>query len=140
VYDPIWSTCQELDMAVAVHSGSSPRDITMSSGMLPIFATEAWFFAARPLWLMIWGGVFEHFPDLKFAITENAAWWLPDILTTMDDAWVGTHSTLKFGDVYKQALPEKPSFYFHRNCFLGPDERPRDRASPRDRRRQHHLG
>src|SRR3954447_8821967 len=56
MYDPIWATCQELQMVVAVHSGGSPRDISMSSGMLPIYATEAWFFAARPLWLMIWGG------------------------------------------------------------------------------------
>lgn len=134
VYDPIWSTCQERGMTVAIHSGGTPRDINISSGMIPIFATEAWFFAARPLWLMIWGGVFERFPDLKLAITENGAFWVPDMLMTMDDAWVGTHSTLKFGDAYREALSEKPSFYFKRNCFVA------TQMSVREIPRRHEIG
>jgi predicted TIM-barrel fold metal-dependent hydrolase len=119
VYDPVWAVCQELDLTVAVHSGGCPRDISLSSGLLPIYASEAWFFAARPMWLMIWGGVFERFPDLKLAITENGAFWVPEMLRTMDDGYAGTHSTLKFGSAYQDALPEKPGFYFHRNCFIG---------------------
>jgi predicted TIM-barrel fold metal-dependent hydrolase len=118
VYDPVWATCEERKMAIAVHSGGTPRDVSPMAGMLPIMTTEAWFFAARPLWQMIWGGVFERFPDLKLAITENAAWWLPDILGRMDSAWLGNHSTKKFDNAYRAALPEKPSFYFQRNCFL----------------------
>ena len=134
MYDPVWAACEELGMAVAVHSGGSPRDITPGSGTLPIFATEAWFFAARPLWVMIWGGVFERFPNLKLAVTENAAWWLPDILSSMDDLWTGVHGTLKFGSVFREALPEKPSFYFHRNCFLG------TQMSANEIARRHEIG
>ena len=118
LYDPVWATCQELGMAVTVHSGGSPRDISFGPGILPIYSCEAWFFAARPLWSMIWGGVFERFPDLRFVVTEDGAWWAPDMLSRLDEAWIGTHSTLKFGDAYQTALKEKPSFYFHRNCFL----------------------
>jgi predicted TIM-barrel fold metal-dependent hydrolase len=118
-YDAVWATCQELGMPITVHSGGSPRDITVGPGALPIYAVEAWFFAARPLWSLIWGGVFERFPELKFAVTEDGAWWAPDILQRMDEQWAGFHATLKFGDTYRQALPEKPSFYFRRNCFLG---------------------
>ena len=118
VYDPVWATCQELGMAVTVHSGGSPRDISFGPGILPIYSCEAWFFAARPLWSMIWGGVFERFPDLRFVVTEDGAWWAPDMLSRLDEAWIGTHSTLKFGDAYQTALKEKPSFYFNRNCFL----------------------
>jgi predicted TIM-barrel fold metal-dependent hydrolase len=70
------------------------------------------------MWLMIWSGVFERFPDLKLAVTEDGAFWVPELLRTMDDGYVGTHSTLKFGSAYQDALPEKPSFYFHRNCFI----------------------
>ena len=83
---------------------------------------------------MIWSGVFERFPDLKLAITENGAFWVPDMLTTMDEAWVGTHSTLKFGDVYREALPEKPSFYFNRNCFIA------TQMSAREIPRRHEIG
>jgi predicted TIM-barrel fold metal-dependent hydrolase len=134
MYDPVWATCEDLQMAVTVHSGGSPRDITLGAGILPIFATEAWFFAARPLWLMIWGGVFERFPNLKLAVTENAAWWLPDMLTSMDELWRGVHGTLKFGSVFREALPKEPSFYFHRNCFLG------TQMSAREIVRRHDIG
>jgi predicted TIM-barrel fold metal-dependent hydrolase len=118
VYDSVWATCEERKITIAVHSGGTPRDVSAAAGMLPIMTTEAWFFAARPLWQMIWGGVFERFPSLKLAITENAAWWLPDILGRMDSAWIGNHSTKKFDNAYRAALLEKPSFYFERNCFL----------------------
>ena len=118
-YDPVWATCQERGLAVTVHSGGSPRDIAVAAGALPIYSSEAWFFAARPLWSLIWGGVFQRFPDLKFAVTEDGAWWLPDMLDRCDEQWKGLHATLKFGDTYRQALPEAPSFYFRRNCFLG---------------------
>lgn len=118
-YDPVWATCQERGLAVTVHSGGSPRDISIAAGALPIYSSEAWFFAARPLWSLIWGGVFERFPDLKFAVTEDGAWWLPDLLDRFDEQWTGMHATLKFGDTYRKALPEPPSFYFRRNCFLG---------------------
>lgn len=119
VYDPVWATCQDLGMAVTVHSGGSPRDVTMGAGMLPIMSTEAWFFAVRPLWMLIWGGVFERFPDLKFAVTENGMWWAPHTVERMDRLYQGHHATLKFGDAYREALPEKPSFYFDRNCYVG---------------------
>jgi predicted TIM-barrel fold metal-dependent hydrolase len=119
IYDPFWSTCQDLGLVIAIHSGGTPRDVSMAPGMLPILSSEAWFFAARPMWQMIWGGVFERFPDLKLALTEDGAWWLPGMLGRMDDAWIGTHSTLKFESAYREALPEKPSFYFNRNCYLG---------------------
>jgi predicted TIM-barrel fold metal-dependent hydrolase len=134
MYDPLWAVCQERELVVAIHSGGTPRDVSLSTGLIPIFATEAWFFAARPLWLMIWSGVFERFPDLKLAVTENGAFWVPDMLQTMDEAWIGTHSTLKFGDVYRDAIPEKPSFYFDRNCFIA------TQMQPREMLRRHEIG
>jgi predicted TIM-barrel fold metal-dependent hydrolase len=118
-YDKVWAACQERGLAVAVHSGGSPRDITAGPGALPIYSVEAWFFAARPLWSMIWGGVFERFPDLTFAITEDGSWWVPELMARMDEQWTGLHATLKFGNTFREALPQPPSFYFKRNCFLG---------------------
>ena len=118
-YDAVWATCQERGLAITVHSGGSPRDITVGPGTLPIYSSEAWFFAVRPLWSMIWGGVFERFPELTFAITEDGAWWVPDLMARVDEQWEGFHATLKFGNAFHDALPERPSFYFRRNCFVG---------------------
>jgi len=117
VYDEVWATCQERNLCVTVHAGGTPGDVS-GTNALPVFSAEAWFFAARPLWSLIWGGVFERFPDLKFAVTEDGGWWKPGMFTQMDMQWEGLHTTLKFGDTYRLALPEKPSFYFDRNCFI----------------------
>jgi predicted TIM-barrel fold metal-dependent hydrolase len=134
VYDPVWAVCQERGLAVTVHSGGSPRDVTVGPGALPIYASEAWFFAARPLWSLIWGGVFERFPGLTFAVTEDGAWWVPDMLARMDEQWHGFHATLKFGTTYREALPEPPSAYYRRHCFVGAGMNPHEIA------RRHEIG
>ncbi len=63
-YDPVWSACESNGMVVHVHSGGASRDIAVEApGLIAIYATEAWWWAARPLWVMLWGGVFERHPD-----------------------------------------------------------------------------
>ena len=77
--------------------------------MLPIYASEAGWWAARPLAVLIWGGVFERHPDLMYSMAENGAWWVPDLIRKMDEKWVGGHNTRKFGDAFRQGLSMKPS-------------------------------
>ena len=43
-------------------------------------------------------------PNLRFAITEDGAWWLPDIVERMDEKWVGGHNTRKFGSLFRDAV------------------------------------
>ena len=76
---------------------------------------------ARPLWVMLLGGVFERFPTLRLAITENGAWWVPDVIERADDKYMGTnHNVLKMGEnAFRDVLTMKPSEYFERNCWVG---------------------
>ena len=32
---------------------------------------------------------FDRHPHLRFTVTEDGAWWLPDIVDRMDEKWVG---------------------------------------------------
>lgn len=118
VYDPIWATCQDLGMVVHTHSGAGPADYGLGPGMMAIYASEAYWWAARPLWVLIWAGVFERFPGLQYVVAENGAWWAPDILGKMDEKYVGGHNTAKMGDAFRETLRMKPTEYFDRNCFL----------------------
>jgi predicted TIM-barrel fold metal-dependent hydrolase len=120
VYDVIWSACVAHDLPVHTHSGAGPTDYGMPSpGMIGIYSAEAWWWAARPLWVLILGGVFERHPELRFVVAENGAWWVPDIMERLDGKWIGDHNTRKFGDgVFREGLPLKPSDYFNRNCWL----------------------
>lgn len=117
-YEPIWQTCAELGMVLHTHSGAGPADYGIGPGMMAIYATEAYWWAARPLWVLLWAGVFERHPDLKYVIAENGAWWAPDILHKSDEKWIGGHNTAKLGNAFREQLIMKPSEYFHRNCFL----------------------
>ncbi len=118
VYEPVWATCAELGMVLHTHSGAGPADYDVGPGFLPIYATEAWWWAARPLWVLLWSGVFERHPGLRYVIAENGAWWVPDQIQKMDEKYHGGHNTKKFGDVFRQQLSMPPSAYLDRNIFL----------------------
>jgi predicted TIM-barrel fold metal-dependent hydrolase len=118
-YEPVWSACEDLGLVVHVHSGGASRDVTPGPGMIATFATEAWFWAARPLWILLWSGVFDRHPGLRFALTEDGAWWVPGIVKRMDEKWVGGHNTAKLGDAFTRHTKRRPSEYFGTNVFLG---------------------
>jgi predicted TIM-barrel fold metal-dependent hydrolase len=117
-YDAVWSACEEAEMVLHTHSGAGPSDYPLGPGFVPIYATEAWWWAARPFWVLLLSGVFERHPDLKYSIAENGAWWVPDLVKRMDEKYVGGHNTRKFGEIFKVDLSMKPSEYVDRNCFF----------------------
>jgi predicted TIM-barrel fold metal-dependent hydrolase len=118
-YDPLWALTEELELVLHTHSGAGPSDITGGRGLGPIYATEAGWWAGRPLHVLIWAGVFERYPRLKYSMAENAAFWVPDTIRKMDEKWYGYHNTKKMGSLFRDALPNPPRFYLDRNCFFG---------------------
>ncbi len=118
-YEPLWALAADLELVVHTHSGAGPTDISLGPGMMAIYTSEAGWWAGRPLVVMLWAGIFERHPSLKFSMAENGAWWVPDVIRKMDEKWVGGHNTRKFGDLYRQDLTMKPSDYLDRNCFFG---------------------
>ncbi len=118
-YEPVWSACADLGLVLHVHSGGASRDVTPGPGMIASYATEAWFWAARPLWLLLWSGAFDRHPELKFSLTEDGAWWVPGIVKRMDEKWVGGHNTAKLGNAFREHVGRRPSEYFGTNVFLG---------------------
>jgi predicted TIM-barrel fold metal-dependent hydrolase len=117
-YEPVWTVLEELGMVLHTHSGAGPADYDIGPGFMAIYATEAYWWAARPLWVLLWSGVFERHPNLRYVIAENGAWWLPDIVAKMDEKYIGGHNTKKLGNVFRENLNMKPSEYIDRNCFL----------------------
>lgn len=119
MYEPVWTALEETGRVLHTHSGAGPADYDVGPGFMGIYAAEAWWWAARPLWVLILSGVFERHPGLKYVIAENGAWWVPDIIKRMDEKWEGHHATRKFGEeAFRGALSRKPSEYLDQNCFL----------------------
>jgi predicted TIM-barrel fold metal-dependent hydrolase len=124
-YEPIWSACEDLGMVVHLHSGAAPmEDYGECVGMMGCYLTEVVWWSVRPVWFLIWGGVFERHPKLRLAITESTTVWVPECLALMDQRYSETHFAAKLGD-YRSHLSMKPSEYFHRNVFLGASCMPR---------------
>ncbi len=117
-YEPFWAACAEADMVVHTHSGAGPADYPLGPGFVPIYAAEAWWWAARPFWVLLLSGVFERHPALRYSIAENGAWWVPDMVARMDEKWHGGHNTRKFGDTFRVDLSMPPSAYVDRNCWF----------------------
>lgn len=134
-YEPFWAACAETSMVVHTHSGAGPSDYPMGPGFVSIYAAEAWWWAARPFWVLLLSGVFERHPGVKYSIAENGAWWVPDLVKRMDEKWVGAHNTRKFGDAFKLDLSRKPSEYVDSNCFFAAST-----PGPEEIERRHEIG
>jgi predicted TIM-barrel fold metal-dependent hydrolase len=119
VYEPVWATLAELGMVLHTHSGAGPADYDVGPGFIAIYATEAYWWAARPLWVLLWSGVFERHPTLRYSIAENGAWWVPDLIRKMDEKYHGGHNTKKMGNAFREQLSMPPSAYLDRNISLG---------------------
>jgi predicted TIM-barrel fold metal-dependent hydrolase len=61
-------------------------------------------------------GVLEKLPDLKLVVLECGASWIGYWLDRMDTTW---HSPQ--GILAREVMPEKPSHYFRRQCWISAD-------------------
>jgi predicted TIM-barrel fold metal-dependent hydrolase len=142
IYDPIWQTCQELELPVGLHPFLAPDmpgacralgyaairaqgvDYGRGSKTDPIFGNI--FFSqalANPfdmmecVALMCAGGVLERFPRLRVLILEANGGWIVPWLERLDH-----HFEIFRWDV--PWLTMKPSEYFRRQCYISfdPDE------------------
>ena len=140
VYEPVWATCAELRMPVHVHSGNA--DKASYGTYVGMYVTEVRWWSTRPLHFLLWAGVFERHPDLRFVATECGAFWAADLLWMMDTAYDREHGAKKLGEQLTAHLSMRPSAYFDRNCSIGASNTRRRElvASLRDRCRQHHVG
>lgn len=120
-WEPVWSACEALAMPLSSHGGNAVGNYQgVESTVLMLM--EVPFFGRRALWYLIFGGVFERHPGLKYVITEQR--WDDEVLLDMDSAYLADPTDPDFPTAPTWAqlrvqLPLKPSEYFARNCFIG---------------------
>lgn len=123
-YEPIWAVCEELDMPVNHHAGSAVPDMGAYPIVGAMFIIEVTWFAHRALWHLMFAGVFERYPGLKFVLTEQSSSWVPNVLRALDDKYErfkGDASTSEaiYGAPAAEQMSLPPSEYWKRNCALG---------------------
>ena len=83
VYEPVWAAVAERGLVLHTHSGAGPADYELGPGFMAIYATEAYWWAARPLWVLLWAGVFVLARNLWVVAANHAAWNFTILLSGM---------------------------------------------------------
>ena len=109
-FNPFWEAAIELGMSVNIHLGARSARLEPAKHLLPdLLMTKLTM--AEPVAIMIFGGVFQRYPDLKFVSVESGVGWFAFAAEYMDNVWHRhRHWT-------KNVLTEPPSFYMERNVY-----------------------
>ena len=112
-YEPLWAVCAELGMPLNFHSSPEHPDYGDHPASIPIFATEVAWFSHRPLWFLLWAGVFERYPTLQVALVEQSASWVPYTLGYLDSLYDRPYFAH-----FREGLPLRPSEYWARQVHV----------------------
>jgi predicted TIM-barrel fold metal-dependent hydrolase len=133
IYDKVWAACSAAGLPVHCHSGEAPRDEYGDN--IGIYLAEVVWWTHRPIAHLLFSGVFERFPDLKFVVTEGAAYWAADMMWKWDQYFGGGHTTKKMVALMQGKISKLPSDYFGTNIFIGAST-----MSKEEIRRRHIIG
>jgi len=115
-YEPFWSECERLDIAVSIHEATHAR--VPSTGADRFDTRFAMHACSHPmehqmaLLALIEGGVLERHPKLRIAFLESGCGWVPYWLWRLDREYKDMAWEVK------DNVKMKPSEYFRRQCFI----------------------
>jgi predicted TIM-barrel fold metal-dependent hydrolase len=126
-FDRVWAACIDQGLPVTFHSGGTPWEGYSPEAMW-VTKMEFLWWSRRPLWQMVFGGVFERFPELRVVFTEQGADWIPAMLERMDE---------QYGSPFERGITDhltlSPTGYWNRNCYVGASFMSRAECDVRDR-------
>jgi len=115
LYDPFWAEAQELGVPISLHSitgmGAESRLAIKQPVDRYVRSTVLCHEVQRTLVVLIFSGVLERFPRLKFVSAENEVGWVPFFLQKLDQAQE------EYRYLYPTPLTLKPTEYFRRQVF-----------------------
>jgi predicted TIM-barrel fold metal-dependent hydrolase len=107
-FDPLWRVCSETGMPVSLHKPLvSGMPLTPAMPTMADLQIHVIHVVEQCITRLVYGGVFERFPELKIVSAENDVGWMPNWLNRLDHV----HSKMAFA----KRLPEPPSTYVRRN-------------------------
>ncbi len=139
-YDPVWAACQAAGFPVHTHSGEAPQEEYNDN--IGIYLAEVVWWAARPMWHLLFSGVFERFPRLKYVVTEAAAYWAADMMWKWDQYMGGGHTDQEDGRAVEgQDLEAAVGLFRREHLHRGVDDvQGRDPTPPRVGLRRRDVG
>ena len=88
VYHRFWDACEAVGATLATHAGASAPYARETPQTKLLYLSEFHWFGNRGLAQLIWGGVFERWPGLKFVLTEQRVDFAPSLIRHLDSLYV----------------------------------------------------
>ncbi|MPY92991.1 MAG: amidohydrolase family protein [Acidimicrobiia bacterium] len=120
-WDPFWQVCLEHEMPVNFHIGSSqsimdwfgrvPWPSFNGEQKLSVGSANIFLGNAQVIGNLIYGGVAEKYPDLKFVSVESGIGWIPFFLEALD------YQLWETAPGERTKLSLTPSEYFRRQFY-----------------------
>jgi len=117
-WEPLWDACESLSMPVNFHIGASQTNMSwfgdspwpsFSDNMkLALGSAVLYLGNARVIGNLIYSGICERHPGLKFVSVESGIGWIPFMLEALD---------YQADENKVDHLSMKPSEYFHRQMY-----------------------
>jgi len=126
-FDPFWAKVQDMDVPVIMHPAMERPEMSLHRRWGDLGAKDSvagfgrWYLSVVSVQtsqmalanLFQWA-LFDRFPNLRFAMIEAAAGWLPYMVHKMEAA-------LDTSDGEALDLKERPTYYFKKNVFIAAD-------------------
>ena len=120
-YEPLWAAAQDLRIPLSLHIGTDRQQpgqqAAVVEGATANSLTNIDHWVRMSLGSMIFGGVFERYPNLQVGSVEHELSWAPHFLDRLDYNY--TQRELEFSQEYRFKGDALPSDFFHSNVFLG---------------------
>ena len=109
-FDVFWKTCCDLNMPVTIHLGGRVVRFTQPKWFLSDLLMSK-FAMGETIAIMIYGGVFDRFPDLKLVSVESGVGWFAFAANYMDETWNKQRHWVN------STIKHEPSHYWARNVY-----------------------
>ena len=113
-YEPIWATCEELDIPILTHPLNPGVDYGDLPGRRWLYSSEVFTPAHRAFWFLLWAGVLERYPKLRLMITEAGGVWVVGLLERFDHYYENRDR-----ETLHEMFSKKPSEYWADQVFIG---------------------
>jgi predicted TIM-barrel fold metal-dependent hydrolase len=120
--DPIWAAIHDVGLPITQHGGAGlPAYKPPGFAMIMMLMAEQGFFSTRSLWMLIAGGVFDRFPELRVSYIETQVHIMSTVIEALDvyldpeTDWMGFAKMMG----REAGFSRKPSDYFGTNVFVG---------------------
>lgn len=109
-FDPFWKAACDLGVPITIHLGGRAVRFTEPKFFLSDLLMSK-FGMGEPIAIMIYGGVFQRFPDLKLVSVESGVGWFAFAANYMDETW---HKQRYWTN---SILEHAPSYFMERNIY-----------------------